>query len=132
MVGLIRKLFSGSTFSKPKSLSAIQQNKIEEEWQKIEELIRRGQPSQLKEAVIRADKLVDFALKHLVDGDSMGERLKNSRDLFSPKTYQELWEAHKARNALVHEEGYDPPYYVSHEGLEKFKKGLRELGVKIV
>lgn len=56
--------------------------------------------------LVELDKLMDFYLKNSgLKGETMGERLKNARKLFSRNDYNEIWEAHKMRNKLVHEIG---------------------------
>lgn len=112
------------------SLSRLDVTKIQNEWARVEELVKIGQPSQLRQAVIKADNLLDFALQRLTTGTVMGERLKNARAYFRDfRVYQSLWEAHKVRNALVHEADYEPPHFVVKEAIGKFKRGLASLGV---
>lgn len=58
----------------------------------------------LKSCLIDADKLLDHTLiKKHIKGETLGERLKNSKNLFESKLYNEVWDAHKVRNQLVHE-----------------------------
>ncbi len=113
------------------NLSAADEEKTRIEWQKVEELLSLGKPSQLKQAVIGADKIVDYILTRLVTGSSLGERLKSARDLFERDVYNSLWEAHKVRNALVHESSYDPPYFVCKEVVNKFKEAILSLNIRI-
>ncbi len=114
------------------SLNSADVRKIQEEWARIEELVKIGQPSQLRQAVIKADNLLDFALSRLTTGTTVGERLKNARVYFRDYTvYQGLWEAHKVRNALVHEADYEPTHAVTKEAVAKIKRGLESLGVKL-
>ncbi len=113
------------------SLSPSDLRKIQNEWARIDELVKIGKPSQLRQAVIKADNLVDFALSRLASGTTVGERLKNARPYFKDyAVYQGLWEAHKVRNALVHEADYEPPHYVAKEAIGKFRQGLEALGAK--
>ena len=123
-------------FFKPKTppkpsrgrLGAYNIQKIREGWQEVEQLIELGKPSQMKQAIIKADKLVDGALKIVSAGDTMGERLKNAKDLFSKyEIYQGLWDAHKVRNALVHEADYELMRVVALEAIEKFKTALEDI-----
>lgn len=96
----------------------------------IKELIRLGGPSRFKQAVIEADKLLDLALKSSrVRGENMGMRLKNSQKKFSWQTYQGIWEAHKLRNQIVHEANFEIYNYQAQDAVNKFQKGLEELGV---
>ncbi len=58
----------------------------------------------VKSALIDADKLFDFVLKKKgIKGETLGERLKNAKAFFDHDMYQQVWEAHKLRNRLVHE-----------------------------
>ena len=107
-------------------------NRIESDWRQIEVLLDGGKPSQLRQALITADKTVDGVLRDLVPGETMGERLKNAKDLFSDySVYDKLWKAHKVRNSLVHEPGYEPPHHMIRGKIEDLRTGLKKLGVKV-
>ena len=70
-------------------------------WQKIHIKSRAEETWSL--AVIDADKLLDHALrKKNFAGKTMAERMVSAKDIFSRR--QLVWEAHKYRNQLVHEE----------------------------
>jgi hypothetical protein len=88
-----------------------------------------GQPSQLRQALIQADKSLDNALRDLVPGETMGERLKNAYSLFEKNFYNNIWRAHKMRNALVHESGYEPPHHALKRSIDDFKKALNKIGI---
>jgi hypothetical protein len=61
----------------------------------------------LYHSLVEVDKLLDHTLKQLqVPGRTMGERLKNGKHKFDPRSYNDIWEAHKIRNNLVHEVNY--------------------------
>ena len=107
------------------------ERKIQADWSKIDQFISSRQPSQLKQGLIMADRSLDAALKDLVDGQSMGERLKNSKNYFDPVTYNKVWEAHRIRNNMVHEPDYDPPYYVVGDAIANLKMGLIRLKVRV-
>jgi len=94
-------------------------------------MLKGGSPSQMRQALISADKTMDAALKDLVSGSGMGERLKYAKNLFSPDTYDKIWKAHKVRNNLVHEAGYEPTYFVLKSSIEDLKRGLIELKVNL-
>ncbi len=133
MSNLFKFIFGNKKKSSRKlSLSPSDISKIQDEWSRIEDLVKLGNPSQLRQAVIKADNILDLALSRLTTGTTMGERLKNAQPCFKDyAVYQTLWEAHKVRNALVHEADYDPPHYVVKEAIGKFKRGLESLGVVI-
>ncbi|MCA9386883.1 hypothetical protein KC669_02500 [Candidatus Dojkabacteria bacterium] len=71
---------------------------------KIRKDLRSNHSSDLERALIGADKLLDFALRHKgIKGNTLGERLKNAENHFEKKFYNSIWDAHKLRNKLVHE-----------------------------
>jgi len=123
--------------SKPRSrltpgvLKPYDLGKIKSDWEQVEQLVRVGKPSAFKQAVIIADKLLDYALQQISSGETAGERLKNAKDAFPRPVYQGLWEAHKVRNALVHDSDYDLTQLVARDALGKFKAALQELRVKL-
>lgn len=104
---------------------------VSDRWLRIEELVTAGKPSALKQAVMEADKLLDYALTSLCAGQTMGERLKNARSIFNSETYQSLWDAHKFRNALVHETNFDPIPRSCLEAVKQYKSGLMEVGARL-
>ena len=64
-------------------------------------------PSEWKSLLIEIDKLLDYTFKKSgVRGETMGERLKNAKSKFKYSDYQNIWNAHKARNKLAHEFDY--------------------------
>lgn len=104
---------------------------ILKDWDNIKILIKSKGPSQIRQALITADKCLDNALRDVVDGETMGERLKNASEIFDKDTYNKIWEAHKVRNTLVHEAGYEPPYFVVTQSIESLKTGLQVLGISL-
>ena len=76
---------------------------------KIRGLTTSSDESKLKSAVLEADKLLDYVLKSKkVRGETLGDRLKNSKNLFSTSSYNKVWEVHKLRNRLAHEMNFNP------------------------
>ncbi len=129
MFNLFRFLFGND--NKRSTVSRETEEKIISEWHRINDMMSSKQPSQFKNALINADKTIDNALNDFTRGKNMGERLKNAKQRFSPHTYNKLWEAHKVRNAFVHESGYEPPYYVVEEAIGDFRKALQELNINV-
>ena len=61
-------------------------------------------PLEWKSLLMEIDKLLDYTFKmDGIKGQTMGERLKNAKSKFKYSDYQNIWEAHKARNILAHE-----------------------------
>lgn len=78
-------------------------------------------------AIINADKLLDGALKKRnFKGETMGERLVSAKNILSKK--QRVWEAHKLRNLLVHEENVKLDRKKTLEALKGFESALKDLG----
>ncbi len=107
------------------------EDKIKKDWLKIKDLIKLGGPSNLRQALIFADRSLDTALRDIFPGETMGERLKEAKDKFDRPVYNAIWEAHKLRNSVVHEAGFEPPYYSVLQAIEDLKKALGLLGVNV-
>ncbi len=86
--------------------------------------------SGLKSAINEGDKLVDYCLQQLgVPGNTMGERLKAAKPRFTDYVvYDGLWRAHKLRNALAHEMGFDLVSSQANDALLGFERALKSLG----
>lgn len=125
-------------FFKPKDYSRVRlsisrqvEEAIKSDWENISILLNQKGPSQLRQALIVADKTLDTALKDIVSGENMGERLKNAKEKFEWSIYDKLWKAHKIRNNFVHEAGFEPPHFVVTEAIENIRTGLKKLGISI-
>ncbi len=99
---------------------------VARKWSDIEAMSASGGGA-LRSAVSEADKLVDYVLKNSgVRGETMGERLKNSRGHFSD--INAIWDAHKLRNAIAHEADFDVVPSHAREAIATFRQGLKDLG----
>lgn len=130
-MGLFTLLFGSKSVFSRHYVSSDTEAKIKRDWETITVLLKQKSPSQLKEALITADKTLDAALKDIAKGETMGERLKDAKTKFEKDMYNKIWEAHKIRNNMVHEAGYEPPYYMVEQAVSNIKKGLQELKVKL-
>jgi hypothetical protein len=130
-MGILNFLFGGKGGFGRSVVSTQTEQRIQSDWKNIKTLLASKGPSQLRQALITADKTLDSALKDIVAGETMGERLKNAKDKFDRDLYNKIWEAHKIRNALVHEAGYEPPYHMVTRAIENLKTGLQSLRVKL-
>lgn len=101
---------------------------IKQKWAEIQNLMHLGRPSNFKQAVLEADKLIDFVLKKMnYNGQTLADRMRASQNRFS--NYQGLWDAHKIRNRLVHEVSSEVLHHEAKEAIAKFERALRDLGV---
>jgi hypothetical protein len=100
-----------------------------EKWAVIEAMSHGG-GNGLRQALTDADKLLDNVLRTQgFAGDTMGERLKHAKSRFSNYAhYDGAWRAHKVRNALVHEVGFDLVPSQAKEALADFKTAIQDLG----
>ncbi|HEX3082431.1 MAG TPA: hypothetical protein VHQ86_04200 [Candidatus Saccharimonadia bacterium] len=95
-------------------------------WQTIMAVSTTG-ASGLKSSINEADKLLDHALKQSgYAGATMGDRLRSAGSRFSNRN--DVWSAHKLRNALAHEVGFDLVPSQAKEALSQFEQGLKDLG----
>lgn len=103
--------------------------RIEQAWLKIQERIEKGDEANLKLAVIEAESILDDILKRMaLPGKDMGERLEqiNKQQLNS---LDEVWEAHRLRNLIVHQSGIKISYQEAERAVRSYEKALKELEV---
>jgi hypothetical protein len=104
----------------------VDQADIRTRWSTIMATSNTG-ASGLKSSINEADKLLDHAMKQLgYPGERMGDRLKLAGAQLSDR--DAVWRAHKLRNALAHEVGFDLVPSQAKEALRDFEQGLRDLG----
>lgn len=93
----------------------------------IENKLKQDSPTSFTVVIIEADKLLDKALVEMgVPGKTMGERLKRAGSKFSK--LNSVWRAHKLRNAIAHESGFEVSYKQAYNALAIYKQALKDLG----
>jgi hypothetical protein len=103
----------------------VDQAEIKTRWVTIMATSQTG-ASGLKSAINEADKLLDHVMKQLgYEGERMGERLKQAGPRFTDRN--NVWRAHKLRNALAHEIGFDLVPSQAKEALQDFEQALKDL-----
>lgn len=119
-------LFFCIGLTKPHKIE-LNKEKFQGQWLKIENSIKKDEPSTWHLALINADKLLDMALRELkFSGQTMGERLKNAKNkLSSPNS---IWHAHKLRNVVAHEADAQINYDQTRRAMNSFKQALKDLG----
>lgn len=129
-MGLFSFLFNRN-YLREGRLAALDRQTAADNWQKIEQQVLLGKPSNMRQAVIDADKLTDYILRQLYPTyDTMGERLKAAKPKFINyyEIYDGLWYSHKIRNELVHNINFELPSIEVATVLGNFKKALEFLG----
>lgn len=98
-------------------------------WQKVLEHMSSSNPNEWKLGIIEADNLLDRLVQTMgYAGDSLGERLKN----IEPSDFRTLdnaWEAHKVRNRIAHESGYQPSEHEAREAIANYRRVFEEFGI---
>lgn len=109
-----------------KKAPGINQQEFRSKWLKIEGSMIDDEASGHL-AILNADKLLDAALKARgLSGETMGERMKNARTIFTNNNA--VWAAHKLRNQIAHEPDVSIKPKTARYALKAFKKGLKDLG----
>ena len=95
-------------------------------WLKIENGLRKDNKASYPTSVIAADKLLDKALTEMaLPGKTMGDRLKRAGQYFS--SVNSVWYAHKMRNQIAHEHGFEISYEQAKHALASFRQALKDL-----
>lgn len=77
-------------------------------WEKINTKLNSVNPNDWKIAVIEADKTLDESLKTAgIAGGTEGERLKNIVGADIGDNLNNVWNAHKIRNSIVHDSAFE-------------------------
>jgi cytochrome bd-type quinol oxidase subunit 1 len=98
-----------------------------EGWQSVLDKLESGDEANYKLAVIEADKIFDDLLKRIgYQGKDMGERLKQIAPA-QLANIDEVWQAHKLRNRVVHEPDFQLKQYEARRAIEIYQKALEDL-----
>jgi hypothetical protein len=109
--------------------SNISRKQAKESWARIEEQFYRGGESDLKVAILEADKLLNDALREAgIMGIQLGDRLKKTTASQVPNL-NELWQAHKLRNQIAHEPNFKLKRDLAERALGIYETALTNLGI---
>lgn len=123
LLGLMLLSLSKTPPTKRKQLD---KQMVSRKWNKIKDTAAAPNDS-ARLAVIEADKLLDYVLKARgYRGEAMGDRLKEAGSDFSH--LDDVWEAHKLRNKLVHETEYEADRRLIDKSIKQFRQALKDLG----
>lgn len=97
------------------------------QWAKVTKRLGTGREAECKLAVIEADSLLNDILKKIgYSGETIAEILKQLDSAILPNI-EEVWQAHKIRNNIVH----DPDYHFTLDEAQKtlgiYEQALRDL-----
>lgn len=123
MVGILLIVIISITMRTPASIN---KQEYQQRWLAIEQSMT-DDPLSLQMAILSADKLVDSALMaRRFSGNTMGERMKSAKTVFSDRNG--IWQAHKLRNRIAHEQSVNVNLAHARKALGSFKRALRDLG----
>jgi hypothetical protein len=72
----------------------------------ILELLQSNNQLELRHAVMEADKLADWILKKKnYPGNTFADRLRSAQKDIPKNIYDNIWQGHKIRNQIAHEDG---------------------------
>lgn len=94
-------------------------------WKEVESTVHKH-PEQ---ALLKADKLLDHALKKAGFTGTLGEKMKKARSVF--RDNNGVWSAHKLRNRIAHEIDIHVSTRQAEANLKHFKRALSDLGVPL-
>lgn len=107
--------------------SVLNTAKYQTQWLAIEQSLKSDQPATAELAVIKADKLLDQALRERgFSGKTMGERMKSANSNWSNANH--VWTVHKLRNQIAHEENVTVSYDNAKRSLGAYRQALKDLG----
>ena len=102
---------------------------VQSKWAEIK-IMQNSGPSGLKNALMEADKLLDYCMIGKgFKGDTMGDRLKSGGSKF--KNLNAVWSAHKLRNELAHNVEHDMVPSQINQAIENLGDAIKDLGVRI-
>ncbi len=105
------------------------ESKYDAKWKEVQEHLSSLRDAEWKFAVIEADNILEDILGQMgFPGDTLGEKMKQI-DKNQLASINELWEAHKLRNTIVHDPDYQIRYNDARVAIGQYEKALREMGV---
>ena len=96
-------------------------------WRAIQRGAKAGSSDGLQMAIVKADKLLDKAMRDCgVAGATMGDRLKSRKGDWTDENG--LWAAHKLRNQIAHETKVKITAQSFRRAMTSFEQALKDLG----
>ncbi|PIV10498.1 MAG: hypothetical protein COS49_00240 [Candidatus Portnoybacteria bacterium CG03_land_8_20_14_0_80_41_10] len=109
------------------SAPGLPKKKMVKRWESVLANLGREDENSYKLAVIEADKIFDDILKKIgYQGEDMGERLKQLTPA-QTANLDEVWQAHKLRNQIVHEPDSKLTRAQAQRAVEIYQRALEDL-----
>lgn len=110
-------------------LSPLALGQLKDYWQNLISRLHHNDPSQWKLALIEADNFFEYALSLLgYQGEGLAEKIKQLEKFYA-KSLNSVWQAHKIRNAMVHEPNFQISFRQAEEALNAYEEALKELKI---
>lgn len=125
--GRMRQFFTGTKI-KPETYDLLTEMPGTTQILEINKMLNSDSPSDWKIAIISADKTLDKAFERKgFQGESMGEKLKEMVPADLPDVYEEVWEAHKTRNRIVHEPDFEISQSEARKIVGIYERAIRKM-----
>jgi len=125
----LRKRFKESLEMVAESVSApgLPKKALNKKWQSVLDKLAKDDEDSYRLAVIEADKIFDDILKRIgYQGENMGERLKQLTTA-QIANLDEVWQAHKLRNQIVHEPDSRLTHSQAQRAVEIYQRAMEDL-----
>ena len=109
--------------TRSRGLSEQDRSVVLRKWKEVEALMEE---KKYRDAVLEADKTLDFAMKRMnIGGETFAKRLKKTESSIGRS--EEVWVAHKMRNQLVHDIDFDITAGKAESATNAFHRALKKL-----
>lgn len=110
---------------KGKPTTRLNTKTVQNRWSIVQTMTSQG-GNGLRQAIMEADKLLDYVLQGKgYRGETMAERMKSANKEFSRRN--DVWAAHKLRNALAHEVDFDLVPSQVKQSIKAFERAIKDL-----
>jgi len=110
--------------TRTKNLSEKERSIILRKWKEVEALMEE---KKYKEAVLEADKALDFAMRKMhLAGEAFAQRFRKAEKLIGSRQGG-VWAAHKMRNQLVHDIDFNITVGKADGAVAAFHRALKKL-----
>lgn len=98
---------------------------VQSRWSIVQTMTSQG-GNGLRQAIMEADKLLDYVLQGKgYQGETMAERMRSANRQFTRRN--DVWAAHKLRNALAHEVDFDLVPSQVKQSITAFERAIKDL-----
>lgn len=98
---------------------------VKKRWSIVQTMTSQG-GNGLRQAIMEADKLLDYVLQGKgYRGETMAERMRSANRQFTRRN--DVWAAHKLRNALAHEVDFDLVPRQVKQSIAAYERAIKDL-----